>query len=182
MSGGNWKSTSARDYDALMGVNLRGLFFCLREEVAQMRRQGGGGSIVNCGSTNSHRAAVGQSLLYTVSKHGVSGMSKQAAVEYGRFGIRVNTLCPGWVPTEMTARISDPDGPVDGLSQHFGKLTPMERWGTSAEIAAAACFLLSDSAAYVNGVDLLVDGGMCQSEPPGAYYSRRLGELLKAKI
>jgi 3alpha(or 20beta)-hydroxysteroid dehydrogenase len=72
-------------------------------------KQGSKGSIVNCGSTNSHRAAAGQSLQYTVSKHAVTGLTRQAAVEYGRFGIRVNTLSPGWIPTEMTERISDPE-------------------------------------------------------------------------
>jgi NAD(P)-dependent dehydrogenase (short-subunit alcohol dehydrogenase family) len=73
VGGGDWEATSAADYDTVMDVNLRGAYFCLREEVAQMRRQsgGGGGSIVNCGSTNSHRAAAGQSLQYTVSKHAI---------------------------------------------------------------------------------------------------------------
>ena len=72
--------------------------------------------------------------------------------------------------------------PGTALEAHFAKLTPMERWGRPQEIASVVCFLLSDAAAFVNGVDLLVDGGMCQSEPPGAYFSHRLGALLKANI
>jgi len=163
VSGGNWESTSAEDYDSIMDINVRGVFFCMREQVAQLRKQGSKGSIINCGSTNAHRAAAAQSLTYTTSKHAVSGLSKQAAVEYGRFGIRVNTLSPGWIPTEMTSRIKE----VDGLEEHFAKYSPMERWGTTEEIASTVCFLLSDSASFINGVDLLVDGGMCQSEPPG---------------
>jgi NAD(P)-dependent dehydrogenase (short-subunit alcohol dehydrogenase family) len=178
IGGGDWTSTSADDYDTLMQINVRGMYMCVREEVAQFLRQGdGGGAIVNCGSTNSHRAAAGQSLQYTVSKHAVAGLTKQAAVEYGRFGIRVNTLSPGWIPTEMTQRISDPNSAV---AKHFAMLSPMQRWGTTAEIASTACFLLSSSASYINGVDLLVDGGMCQSEPPGAFYSHNTGALLKA--
>ena len=125
VGGGDWTSTSAEDFDTLMQINIRGMYLCLREEVAQFVKQGdSSGVIVNCGSTNSHRAAAGQSLQYTVSKHAVAGLTKQAAVEYGRFGIRVNTVSPGWIPTEMTERISDPNSVV---AQHFAKLSPMER-------------------------------------------------------
>ena len=89
--------------------------------------------------------------------------------EYGRFGIRVNTLSPGWIPTEMTERISEPG---TALEQHFARRVPLERWGTTEEIASTVCFLMSDSAGYVTGVDLLVDGGMCQSEPPGCAHPK----------
>ena len=69
----------------------------------------------------------------------------------------------------MTERISEPGS---ALEQHFARRVPLERWGTTEEIASTVCFLMSDSAGYVTGVDLLVDGGMCQSEPPGCAHPR----------
>jgi NAD(P)-dependent dehydrogenase (short-subunit alcohol dehydrogenase family) len=170
----NIVKASASDFDTMMQVNLRGVFLCLKYEIAQMLAQSGGGAIVNCGSSNTLRAAAGQSMQYTASKHAVAGLRKQAAVEYGPHAIRVNDVCPGWVPTEMTSGIST--GP---LGAHFAKLTPLGRWADPSEIASAVCFLLSKSASYVNGVELLVDGGMCQSEPPGPFYS---AELLQAAV
>jgi NAD(P)-dependent dehydrogenase (short-subunit alcohol dehydrogenase family) len=74
----------------------------------------------------------------------------------------------------MTSQISS-----GALGEHFAKLSPLGRWGDTQEIASAVCFLLSDSSSFVNGTELLVDGGMCQSEPPGPFYS---SELLQAAI
>ena len=162
-------NASITDFDTLMDINSRGVFLCLKYEIAQMLKQVQGGTIVNCGSTNTMRAAAGQSIQYTASKHAIAGMRKQVAVEYGKHGIRVNDVCPGWIPTEMTA--GESSGP---LGAHFAKLTPLGRWGRPEEIASAVCFLLSDSSSYINGIELLVDGGMCQSEPPGPFYSKEL--------
>lgn len=168
------RKSSTEDFDRVMDINVRGVYFCLKHQIAQLLQQGGGGAIVNCGSTNTLRAAAGQTFQYTASKHAVAGMRKQAAVEYGRHNIRVNDVCPGWIPTEMTASIAG-----GALGAHFAKLNPLGRWGQAEEIASAVCFLLSDSASYVNGVELLVDGGLCQSEPPGPFYSSELAEAAR---
>merc|ERR1712032_998620 len=150
-------------------VNVRGVYLCMKYQVAQLMAQSSGGAIVNIGSTQSAFALPDGNVQYTASKHAVSGMTKQVASNYGKNGIRINSVNPGWVPTEMTEGIDKGE-----LGAHFQKLAPMGKFVQPEDIAAAACFLLSDSAASITGAELFVDAGLTSTEAPGPFYSREL--------
>ena len=143
-------------FDRSIAVNLRGVFLCMKYQIRQMLAQGGGGAIVN---TASVAGLVGAATMpaYTASKHGVVGLTKAAALEYARRGIRVNAVCPGVVRTAMTERAvaQRPE-----RAAYIDKLHPMGRIAEPAEIAATALWLCSPAASFVTGQSLAVDGGM----------------------
>jgi 3alpha(or 20beta)-hydroxysteroid dehydrogenase len=134
-------------WDAVIAVNLTGVYLGCRAVVAAMRARGGG-SIVNISSVEGMR---GSTHLhgYVASKFGVRGLTKSLAVELGADGIRVNSVHPGFVETDMTARI-DPSGlPI-----------PLRRGGRPDDLTGTVLYLASDASAYVTGAELVVDGGM----------------------
>ncbi|WP_290648649.1 glucose 1-dehydrogenase [Aquisalimonas sp.] len=143
------------DWDRIQDINLRGVWLCMKHELPQMVRQGQG-SIVNLAST---AGLVGMPLLgpYAASKHGVVGLTRTAAVEYGRMGVRVNAVCPSFIRTEMFERslTGRPD-----LAEKLVKNSPMRRLGEPGEVAEGVLWLCSDAASFVNGHQLTVDGGM----------------------
>ena len=142
-------------WDRLIGVNLKGTWLCMKYELRQMLKQGKG-AIVNTSSTAGHVGSRGRMSAYIASKHGVLGLTRTAAVEYGAQGIRVNALCPGAILTPMTDRLlgADPE-----RTERMAQFIPMARFGTPDEVAEAAVWLCSDAAAYVNGLALPIDGG-----------------------
>ena len=142
-------------WDRLIGVNLKGTWLCMKYELRQMLKQGKG-AIVNTSSTAGHVGSRGRMSAYIASKHGVLGLTRTAAVEYGAQGIRVNALCPGAILTPMTDRLlgADPE-----RAERMAQFIPMARFGTPDEVAEAAVWLCSDAAAYVNGLALPIDGG-----------------------
>lgn len=144
--------TERADWDRVIAVNLTGPMLGMRALAPLM---GAGSSIVNVGSvaglTGHYTAA------YTASKWGLRGLSRVAATEYGPRGIRVNTIHPGFIETDMTA-----NAPV-AMREAQLELTPLERLGEAADVAGLAVFLLSDAAAYISGADLPVDGGFASS-------------------
>lgn len=147
---------SVDDYDRMLRINLRGVFLSMKYELAAMVAAGRPGSIVNIASTNSFRPQPNQPA-YTASKHGVLGLTRSAAVDYGPHGIRVNAICPGGIETPMlldamARRGRDPKDVADRLSV-FG------RFGQPDEIAAAALWLCSDASSFTTGHALAVDGG-----------------------
>jgi NAD(P)-dependent dehydrogenase (short-subunit alcohol dehydrogenase family) len=145
---------STAGWDAIMNTNLRGLFFCLRREIAQMLRQGGG-AIVNCASSSGLMGAPTMSA-YVASKHGVVGLTKAAALENARTGIRINAVCPGMIYTPMWQRSISPE-----LTEQLLKTDPAGRLGRPEEIAAAVLWLCDNEAAsFVNGHSMSIDGGM----------------------
>lgn len=146
---------SDADFDALIAVNLRGVFIAMKHEIRAMKASGTG-SIVNIASAGG---LVGIPLIapYIASKHGVIGLTKSAAIELAPQGIRVNSVVPGTVMTEML-RIGPASSP-EALARMLG-MVPMGRLGTTDEIAAAAIWLASDASSYVTGIALPVDGGM----------------------
>ena len=149
--------TRRADWDRVLAVNLTGPMLGMRALAPLM---GEGSSIVNVGSVaglTGHYAAA-----YTASKWGLRGLSRVAATEYGPRGIRVNTIHPGFIETDMTA-----NAPA-AMREAQLELTPLERFGTPADVAGLAVFLISDAAAYLSGADLPVDGGFSSSA--GAKY------------
>ncbi len=144
------------DYDRVMGVNLRGVWSCMKFELQVMREQGSG-AIVNCSSLGGLIGG-NQRGTYHAAKHGVIGFTKSAALEYATRGIRVNDVCPGMIQTPMSDKmIAEGQGPeLDKMLQTF---VPMKRLGRPEEIADAVLWLCSDRASYVTGQSISVDGG-----------------------
>jgi NAD(P)-dependent dehydrogenase (short-subunit alcohol dehydrogenase family) len=141
-------------WDLVLAVNLTGVFHCLRHELTAMLRTGGG-AIVNTASF-SGLVAVPRIPAYVASKHGVVGLTKAAAVEYGRKGIRVNAVCPGSTRTPMVDGFSGGD---PRLEEAMAAASPMRRLAEPEEIARSVVWLCSNEASFVNGHALAVDGG-----------------------
>ena len=148
------------DFERMHAVNVRGVFLCLKHEIAAMLGNEAGpagrGSIVNIASTNSFRPQHDQPA-YTASKHAVMGLTRSAAIDYAAQGIRINAICPGVIDTPMlrnamARRGRDPQDVVKRLSL-------VGRFGTPEEIAAAALWLCSDASSFTLGHALAVDAG-----------------------
>ncbi len=145
------------DLDRMIDVNVGGVFSCMKHEIRAMLDQDGGGSIVNIASTNSFRPQHGQPA-YTASKHAVLGLTRSAAMDYARHGIRVNAICPGAIDTPMLRAAMERRGrKVDEVADRLGQLG---RFGLPSEVAAATLWLCSDESSFTTGHALAVDGGM----------------------
>ncbi len=142
------------EWDRIIGTDLKSVFLSMKFEIPQMLEQGSG-AIVNTASVNGLVAGLNDAA-YVAGKHGVVGLTKTAAVEYAKLGIRVNAVCPGWIDTPRTARLEtmDADTAVGGIDSY-----PIGRKGTPQEIAEAVVWLCSDAASYVTGHTMTVDGG-----------------------
>lgn len=142
------------DYRKLFDINVWGVIAAMKYEIPEMLKCGGG-AIVNTSSTAGHVGASGFAL-YTASKHAVEGLSKAAALEFGRQSIRVNTIAPGFITTPMFERH------VAGVEERrdaMASSVPVGRIGHADEVANAVLFMLSDAASFVTGDSLKVDGG-----------------------
>lgn len=146
--------SSQDNWDRVMAVNLRGVEMCMKYELEEMLRQGGG-SIVNTASIAGIVGFPGLSA-YVASKHAIVGLTQTAALEYGTKNIRINAVCPGPIATPMLDRLmaSQP-----GMEAQLTSQVPLGRIGKPEEIADAVVWLISDSASYVTGHALPVDGG-----------------------
>jgi len=140
-----------------LDINVTGYFLCLQAFGATMREQGSG-AIVNIASIGGTRPTIGAGA-YCVSKAGVLALTKQAALEWGPSGIRVNAVSPGFMKTAMTQNRYA----VDGLEERRASMIPLRRIAPLEDVAAAVAFLLSSDAAYVTGEEILVDGGFVLS-------------------
>ncbi|MDX8500911.1 glucose 1-dehydrogenase [Mesorhizobium sp. VK4C] len=143
------------DYDFVMGVNLKGVWNCMKYELLQMRAQGTGGAIVNNSSLGG-LVGIAERGIYHASKHGVVGLTKSAGLEYAAKGIRINAVCPGIIETPMVSGMleSQPEAMADLMKE-----VPMARLGKAREIAGAVLWLCSDYSSFVIGHALPVDGG-----------------------
>jgi NAD(P)-dependent dehydrogenase (short-subunit alcohol dehydrogenase family) len=137
----------------LFDVNIKGVFYCMKYEIEQMLKSGGG-AIVNTSSIFGLNGYPGWSL-YTATKHAVTGMTKAAALDYAKLGIRVNAVGPGPVETPLLAK------GTGGDPHSYAAFVPIGRIGQPEDIADPVVFLLSDEARYITGQTLPVDGGVC---------------------
>jgi 3alpha(or 20beta)-hydroxysteroid dehydrogenase len=138
------------DYMRVVSVNQLGTFLGMQSVIAPMRKAGGG-SIVNISSIEGI-LAMGGTIAYASTKFAIRGMTKVAALELGRDGIRVNSVHPGTIRTPMT----DPLGDITPI----GKIIPLRRVGESEDVASVVLFLASDDAGYCSGAEFVVDGGV----------------------
>ena len=142
------------DFDRTCAVNLKGVYLCLKSEIAHMLGAGGG-AIVNTASVAGVEGAKNLPA-YVASKHGVMGLTRTAALEYATRGIRVNAVCPGPIRTRMLEAIMEENPRMEPA---MITAVPMRRLGAPEEIAEAVVWLCSDRASYVTGQGLVVDGG-----------------------
>ena len=142
------------DWDRTIEINLKGVWLCLKYEIRQMLKQGGGGAIVNTSSITGLIGTAG-AAAYSASKHGVIGLTKSAALETARNGIRINAVCPAVVETPMGKRL------FGAAVAHKSVLNfhPVGRLGQPMEIAEAVVWMCSDRASFMTGQSLVLDGG-----------------------
>ena len=148
------------NFDNVFAVNVKALFLLLQAEVKQMIAQGQGGSIVNAASVSGF-VATPTAGIYAASKHAVLGLTKTAAVEYGKYGIRVNAVSPGAVRTQMLLNVFGSEQVVD----HMASVHPLGRIGRPEDIADAVVWLFSDKSSYYTGQSLTLDGGLTALRP-----------------
>jgi glucose 1-dehydrogenase len=148
--------TSEEDWDAIMAVNLRGVFLCCKRAIAEMIKQEPihevRGRVINISSQHGMVGSPGH-VAYSTSKGGVINLTHQLAIDYGRAGILVNAVAPGKIMTGSPEQ-ANPDATAYAESR-----TPFSRLGRPEDVAGAAAFLASDDARYISGTNLLVDGG-----------------------
>jgi NAD(P)-dependent dehydrogenase (short-subunit alcohol dehydrogenase family) len=143
-------------FDKITAVNLKGVFLCMKYELAQMEQQQGGCAIVNVASI-AGLTAVYNKPSYTASKHGVIGMTKAAALQYARKNIRINAMCPGGVDTPITEQ--NHGGDMEFLAK-MNNAHPIGRISGPEEIAAGILFMCSDAASFMVGHPMVLDGGL----------------------
>lgn len=146
---------SEEDWDRTIAINLKGVWLCLKYEIRQMLKQGHGGTIVNMASVFGMIGSA-TAAAYTASKHGVIGLTKAAALENARTGIRVNAVCPAFVETAFVKRITlNPTAHKQVLGYH-----PIGRFGRPEEVAQAVVWMCSEEASFMTGHSFVLDGGL----------------------
>jgi len=157
------ESVKVEGFNEAIGVLLRGVFLGIKHAAPVMKRQGSG-SIVNTASVAGLRTGYGNHI-YSAAKAGVIQLTRSVAMELGESGVRVNCICPGFIPTPMVGRarglsIDEADQKLDTIRKSFTMAQPLRRPGDPTDIAEAALWLASDDSSFINGHALVVDGGV----------------------
>lgn len=147
------KSTE-EDWDRTLDVNLKGIWLCMKYELNEMLKQGGG-AIVNMASVQGISGEAGMSI-YCASKHAVVGLTRASALDYAIKNIRINSICPGPIATDMMARFKKY---IPNIEKQMIADTPMRRYGTPEEIASGVLWLCSSESSFMIGRELVIDGG-----------------------
>jgi len=145
---------SEEDWDRTIDINLKGVWLCLKYEIQQMLRQGDGGAIVNMSSIAGLVGSAG-AAAYCATKHGVLGLTKAAALENARTGIRINAVCPAAIETSMAERLFG----APKVHEFVLGCHPIGRFGRPEEVAEAVLWMCSDRASFMTGQSLVLDGG-----------------------
>ena len=166
------------DWRASFDVNVHGVFHAMRAELAAMLNgtSSSGGSIVNVGSVFSEACLAG-STGYCATKHAVVGLTKAAALQYASDGIRVNTLSPGFSPTEMTSGLVDAEQRGAPVIPH---VHPAGRWLQNSEVVNALHWLWSDQSSFYSGQNLILDSGLTSALVPPALWAQKMADVKKA--
>jgi NAD(P)-dependent dehydrogenase (short-subunit alcohol dehydrogenase family) len=154
---GPLETVDPKGMDASWQINVRAHFRVVRLVMPAMREQGGGSIIVT--SSNSGVFYDREMIAYATSKHAAVAMVKQIAIDYGKYNVRVNALCPGWVDTPFNDAFTRQMGGRDKLLAYIKEKIPMGRFASVEEIAEAILFLASDRSAFMTGHALVIDGG-----------------------
>ena len=152
---GTLDQATESEYRRVFDINVWGVLSSMRHEIPAMLKTGGG-AIVNTSSVAGH-IGMAQVSIYIASKHAVEGFSKSVALEFAKQNIRVNTVAPGPIATDMVDRFAGKEGP---MLDYLKSLVPLGRIGDSEQIAAAVLYLCSDDAKFTTGTSLVVDGGL----------------------
>jgi 2-deoxy-D-gluconate 3-dehydrogenase len=142
-----------KDWDDVMNLNLKTVFFLSQAVVRQYIKQGGGGKIINIASLHSFLS--GSAPPYTASKHGVLGITRLMANQWAKYNININAIAPGYMATDQTTHIRSDKVRSAAILDRI----PAERWGTLEDLQGPVVFLASDASNYVNGYTIAVDGG-----------------------
>jgi NAD(P)-dependent dehydrogenase (short-subunit alcohol dehydrogenase family) len=151
---------SEESFDRVLTINVKGVWLNMKFALRAMRAAGNGGSIVNTSSGLGH-TGIPELGAYVASKHAVIGLTRTAALEVARDGIRVNAICPGPIETRMMRSLEEQGRPDDPEAAHvlYQQLVPIGRYGTAQEVANLVTFLVSERASFINGAALAIDGG-----------------------
>jgi NAD(P)-dependent dehydrogenase (short-subunit alcohol dehydrogenase family) len=159
-----FRDVETHEFDEVLAVNLRSVFLGLRAAMRQMAEQGGGGAIVTTSSlAGLHGGAA--AVPYIAAKHGVVGLTKAAAMDGARIGVRVNSVAPGLVETGLMRPFKEALGGSQELLDSFLWKIPLRRFGQPEDVAGLVTYLLSDDAAYVTGQTIAIDGGATADNP-----------------
>ncbi|MBW4536334.1 MAG: glucose 1-dehydrogenase [Pleurocapsa minor HA4230-MV1] len=151
-------SQSSEEFDKLMAINVRGLFLCMKYEIQQMLSQGSGAIVNN--SSIAGLVGFSRGSPYSASKHAVMGLTRSAALDYAKQGIRINAVNPGNIATEGLDRVFKK---MSITADDVTAMIPMERIAQAEEVAQTVVFLCSDAASYITGQPLVIDGGYTTS-------------------
>ena len=157
------ETTTEAEWDEVMAVNLKGPFLCTKHALEPLRRAGGA-SVINIGSYDGF-VADPQLAAYCASKGGVHALTRAIAVDHGAQGIRCNTICPGWIRTEMMQDYLQTQAQEGDAEQRILRQHPLGRLGEPRDIAALAAWLASDESSFATGQQYVHDGGLTAHAP-----------------